>query len=74
MGRLRGHVIVVRDGASIHDPRSLSDLCRKYPRLHLERLPAYAPQLNPIEVLGMPSSFPWPTADPMTSTTSDARC
>ena len=46
---LRGHIIVVWDGASIHDPRSFSDLCRKYPRLHLERLPAYAPQLNPIE-------------------------
>lgn len=46
---LRGHVIVVWDCASIHDPKSLSDLRRKYPRLHLERLPAYAPQLNPIE-------------------------
>src|SRR4051812_9188617 len=46
---LRGHVIVVWDGASIHDPRSLSEFCRQYPRLHLERLPAYAPQLNPIE-------------------------
>lgn len=46
---LRGHVIVVWDGASIHDPRSLGELLRKYPRLHLERLPAYAPQLNPIE-------------------------
>jgi len=46
---LRGHVIVVWDGASIHDPKSLGELLRKYPRLHLERLPAYAPQLNPIE-------------------------
>ena len=46
---LRGHVIVVWDGASIHDPKGLRDICRQYPRLHLERLPAYAPQLNPIE-------------------------
>jgi transposase len=46
---LRGHLIVVWDGASIHDPKSQIDLLRKYPRLHLERLPAYAPQLNPIE-------------------------
>lgn len=46
---LRGHVIVVWDGASIHDPASLRDFCHRYPRLHLERLPAYAPQLNPIE-------------------------
>ena len=49
MRHLRGHVIVVWDGASIHDPKSLSELLRQYPRLHLERLPAYAPQLNPIE-------------------------
>jgi transposase len=46
---LRGHVIVVWDGASIHDRKSLLDLLHTYPRLHLERLPAYAPQLNPIE-------------------------
>lgn len=46
---LRGHVIVVWDGASIHDPRQHTDLLREYPRLHLERLPAYAPQLNPVE-------------------------
>lgn len=46
---LRGHVIVIWDGAAIHDPKSLQEFCRKYPRLHLERLPAYAPQLNPIE-------------------------
>ena len=46
---LRGPVIVVWDGASIHDPKGLAEFCRKYPRLHLERLPAYAPQLNPIE-------------------------
>lgn len=46
---LRGHVIVVWDNASIHAPKSLTDLLHKYPRLHLERLPGYAPQLNPIE-------------------------
>lgn len=46
---LRGHVIVVWNNASIHDSKSLRDLLRKYPRLHLEYLPAYAPQLNPVE-------------------------
>ena len=46
---LRGQVIVVWDGGSIHDPNPLAGLLGKYPRLHLERLPAYAPQLNPIE-------------------------
>lgn len=35
--------------ASIHDRQSLSDLLRTYPRLHLEYLPADAPQLNPVE-------------------------
>jgi transposase len=49
---LRGHVIVIWDGASIHTPSPNSDLavlCARFSRLHLERLPAYAPQLNPIE-------------------------
>jgi DDE superfamily endonuclease len=27
----------------------VSDFCSRYPRLHLEKLPAYAPELNPIE-------------------------
>lgn len=55
---LRGHVIVVWDGASIHDPASLRDLLCRYPRLHLERLPAYAPQLNPIEAAWHAAKLP----------------
>lgn len=55
---LRGHVIVVWDGASIHDPKCVSDLLRTYPRLHLERLPAYAPQLNPIEAAWHAAKLP----------------
>jgi transposase len=46
---LRGHVIVIWDSASIHHANGLEDLCSQYPRLHLEKLPAYAPELNPIE-------------------------
>jgi putative transposase len=46
---LRGHVVVIWDGASIHHAKGLSEFCRQYPRLHLEKLPAYAPELNPIE-------------------------
>jgi transposase len=46
---LRGHVIVIWDGASIHHPKGLQELLDRYPRLHLEKLPAYAPELNPIE-------------------------
>jgi transposase len=55
---LRGQVIVIWDGASIHDPQSLRDFCRKYPRLHVERLPAYAPQLNPIEAAWHAAKLP----------------
>lgn len=55
---LRGHLIVVWDGASIHDPGSLQDLLRRYPRLHLESLPAYAPQLNPIEAAWHAAKLP----------------
>lgn len=46
---LRGPVFVIWDGASIHNPQGLQELCHRYPRLHLEKLPAYAPELNPIE-------------------------
>lgn len=46
---LRGHVFVIWDGASIHSLKGLHEIGRQYPRLHLEKLPAYAPELNPIE-------------------------
>lgn len=55
---LRGHLIVIWDNASIHDRKSLSDLLRKYPRLHLEYLPAYAPQLNPVEAAWHAAKLP----------------
>jgi hypothetical protein len=46
---LRGRVIVVWDGGSNHKGPLVRALCARYPRLHLERLPAYAPELNPVE-------------------------
>jgi len=46
---LRGHVIVLLDNASIHKGPPMRELCRRYPRLHLEFLPPYAPELNPDE-------------------------
>ena len=61
--RLRGHVIVVWDGGSSHKGPLIRDLLSRYPRLHLERLPAYAPELHPVELLwsylkhGRPSNF-----------------
>jgi len=48
---LRGHVIVIWDGASIHHRNGLDAICDQYPRLHLEKLPAYAPELNPVEYI-----------------------
>jgi hypothetical protein len=49
LAHLRGHVIVIWDNCSIHKGRHLAQLCRRYPRLHVEPLPSYAPQLNPDE-------------------------
>lgn len=47
--RLRGRVIVVWDAGSSHQGELIRDLLRRFGRLHLERLPAYAPDLNPVE-------------------------
>jgi putative transposase len=46
---LRGRVIVVWDNGSSHKGPLIRALCARYPRLHLERLPTYAPDLNPVE-------------------------
>ena len=46
---LRGHVIVVWDNGPIHKGAIIDDFCAQFPRLHLERLPPYAPELNPDE-------------------------
>jgi transposase len=46
---LRGHVIVLWDNGTPHKGDPIRDLCRRYKRLHLERFPPYAPELNPDE-------------------------
>jgi transposase len=46
---LRGHVIVLLDSGSIHKGPEVQALEARYPRLHLERFPGYAPELNPDE-------------------------
>lgn len=46
---LRGPVIVLWDGGKIHKGPLVRALCAEFPRLHLERFPAYAPELNPDE-------------------------
>lgn len=46
-----GKLLVIWDGASIHRSQPVKDFLRKggAKRIHLERLPGYAPELNPQE-------------------------
>lgn len=46
---LRGHVILLWDGATIHQGPPIKHVLASNPRLHVERFPAYAPELNPVE-------------------------
>jgi transposase len=48
---LRGHVIVLLDGGSIHKGPQVQALRARHPRLHLEWFPGYAPELNPDELV-----------------------
>jgi transposase len=46
------NLLVIWDGASIHRSETVKTLLRNKPgRIHLERLPAYSPELNPVELL-----------------------
>ena len=46
------NLLVIWDGAAIHRSQVVKDqLSRKPRRVHLERLPAYSPELNPVELL-----------------------
>ncbi len=46
---LRGHVIVLLDGGSIHKGPEVQALEARCARLHLDWFPGYAPELNPDE-------------------------
>lgn len=46
---LRGHVVLVWDNLGLHKGGRVKRLCGRVPRLHLQYLPAYAPELNPDE-------------------------
>jgi transposase len=48
---LRGNVIVVWDRGNMHRGPEIEELLRDFPRLSLEKLPPYAPHLNPVEQL-----------------------
>ena len=49
---LRGKVVVVWDGGGNHKGPLIRAFLRRNRRLTLERLPAYAPDLNPVEAVG----------------------
>ena len=49
--RLRGKVIVIWDNGNMHKGEAIRAVLRDFPRLTLERLPPYAPDLNPVEWL-----------------------
>lgn len=46
---LRGPVVLIWDNLGVHRGKLVQRLCRRVPRLRLEFLPAYAPELNPDE-------------------------
>jgi hypothetical protein len=48
---LRGRVVVVWDGGGNHKGPAIRAFLRRNKRLTLERLPAYAPDLNPVEAV-----------------------
>ena len=48
---LRGQVIVVWDRIQTHRSGAILDWAAKHKRLQIELLPAYAPELNPIELV-----------------------
>jgi len=49
--QLRGPVIVVWDGGPMHKGDAIRAVLADFPRLSLEKLPPYTPELNPVEYL-----------------------
>lgn len=48
---LRGKVVVIWDNGNMHKGEPIRAVLRAFPRLTLEHLPPYAPDLNPVEWL-----------------------
>lgn len=46
---IRGNVIVLWDNSKTHQGAPIEALLERHSRLHIERLPPYAPELNPDE-------------------------
>lgn len=49
---VRCHVIALWNNASTHKGERVREMCRRFPRLHLEALPAYAPGSIPMRKYG----------------------
>jgi transposase len=48
--KIRGKLLIIWDGAPIHRGQPVKDfLARAARRIHLEQLPGYAPDLNPVD-------------------------
>jgi transposase len=47
--QLRGPVVLLWDGGTIHRRKEVKAFLRHHPRLHVETFPGYAPELNPAE-------------------------
>jgi transposase len=47
--QIRGHIVVLWDGGNPHRGTLVRELCTRTTRLHLQRVPAYAPEFNPDE-------------------------
>ena len=52
--KIPGKLLVIWDGSPIHRAKAIKEFlaARAAKRLHLERLPGYAPELNPQEACG----------------------
>jgi transposase len=48
---LKGHIILLWDGGPIHRGPDVRAVLSRHSRLHVERLPAYAPEINPDELV-----------------------
>jgi transposase len=48
---VRGPLVLLHDGGSMHKGEPIRHVQERFPRLHLHRFPPYAPELNPPEYL-----------------------
>jgi transposase len=48
---IRGPLVLLHDNGGMHKGEPIREIEAAYPRLHIHRLPPYAPELNPPEYL-----------------------